>query len=49
MTELAVDVIADLDVLEQGPLNSFADVYRFDFRSWITPTRRPPGWMFSPI
>ena len=27
-------------------LNSFADVYQFDFQSWMTPTRRPPGWIF---
>src|SRR3954465_3142530 len=26
--------------------NSFVPVYQFDFQSWMTPTRRPPGWIF---
>ena len=26
--------------------NSFEPVYQFDFQSWMTPTRRPPGWIF---
>ena len=29
--------------------NSFVPVYQFDFQSWMTPTRRPPGWIFCPI
>src|SRR3954465_12233008 len=29
--------------------NSFVPVYQFDFQSWMTPTRRPPGWIFWPI
>src|ERR671925_109087 len=29
--------------------NSFVPVYQFDFQSWITPTRNPPGWTFCPI
>src|SRR5436305_3142988 len=31
------------------PGNSFLPVYQFDFQSWITPTRIPPGWIFWPI
>src|SRR6266540_2088745 len=29
--------------------NSFVPVYQFDFQSWMTPTRIPPGWTFWPI
>ena len=32
-----------------APANSLFDVYQFDFQSWMTPTRRPPGWTFWPI
>src|SRR5581483_11049437 len=28
---------------------SFFPAYQFDFQSWMTPTRRPPGWIFWPI
>src|SRR5688572_24109719 len=27
---------------------SFVPVYQLDFQSWMTPTRRPPGWIFWP-
>src|ERR687895_289529 len=29
--------------------NSLLPVYQFDFQSWMTPTRIPPGWIFWPI
>src|SRR3989449_11302768 len=29
--------------------NSLVPVYQFDFQSWMTPTRIPPGWTFCPI
>src|ERR1700675_300225 len=28
---------------------SLLPVYQFDFQSWMTPTRIPPGWIFWPI
>src|SRR5918992_1998114 len=28
---------------------SLLPVYQFDFQSWMTPTRMPPGWIFWPI
>jgi hypothetical protein len=35
MGQLPEDVLADLD--------SLSVVYQFDFQSWMTPTRIPPG------
>ena len=32
-----------------APANSFLPTIQFDFQSWMTPTRRPPGCTFWPI